>query len=132
MKQTDPDPLAELREQIRATTAAAERLAAETAAAREASSEPAGRPGTAGGVPPAGWATAEGTAARHQELQALIALVEALRDLVPEELKDQVRDVLRQLLVLVRGLIDWWVERMDGPRPPAASPGPPVEEIPID
>ena len=69
---------------------------------------------------------------RHQELQSLIALVEALRDLVPEELKDQVRDVLRQLLVLLRGLIDWWVERMDGPRPQATPPGPPVQEIPID
>lgn len=113
------DPLAELREQIRATTEAAERLAAETAEARASSQ-----------VPPAGWATGEEQQGRQQELQALISLVEALRDLVPDELKQQVRDVLRQLLLLVRALIDWWVERMDGP--PAAGPGADVQEIPID
>ncbi len=128
MTDPDPDPLAELREQIRATTAAAEKLAAETAGARAA----AGAEDTGGGVPPAGWATSEDQAARHQELQALIALVEALRDLVPQELKDQVRDVLRQLLVLARTLIDWWVERMDGPRPQSTPAGPAVQEIPID
>lgn len=114
----DDDPLAALREQIRATTEAAERLAAETAEAR--SSE----------VPPAGWASTEDQQERQQELQALIALVDALRELVPEELKQQVRDVLRQLLLLLRALIDWWVERMDGPRP--TSSGPAVQEIPID
>lgn len=103
---TDPssptDPLAELRAQVRATTEAAERLAAETAEAR------------AQEVPPSGWATPEEQAARQQELQALVALVEALRDLVPDELKAQIRDVLRQLLLLARALIDWWVERMEG------------------
>ena len=116
---TPTDPLAELRDQIRATTDAAARLAAETAAARGAH------------VPPAGWATAEDQAVRQQELQALVALVEALRDLVPDELKAQVRDVLRQLLLLARALIDWWVERMDGP--PAVAPREDrVQEIPID
>jgi len=99
------DPLAELREQIRATTEAAERLAAETAEARAGAQR----------VPPAGWATPDEQAARQQELQALVVLVEALRDLVPDELKQLVRDVLRQLLLLVRALVDWWVERMDGP-----------------
>ncbi len=123
---TDPatptqDPLAELREQIRATTEAAERLAAETAEAR------------AQDVPPAGWATPDDQAAHQQELQALVALVEALRDLVPPELKQQVRDVARQLLLLVRALIDWWVERMEVPAaPPTADAGARVQEIPID
>ncbi len=109
---TDPapptDPLAELREQIRMTTEAAARLATETAAAR-ADAQP---------VPPSGWATTpDEQAARQQELQALVALVEALRDLVPDELKAQVRDVLRQLLLLARALVDWWVERLDDPAP---------------
>ena len=125
---TDPttptDPLAELRDQLRATTEAAERLAAETAGARaEARSER---------VPPAGWATPDEQAVRQQELQALIALVDALRELVPDELKQQVRDVLRQLLLVARALIDWWVDRMDGPGPVRPAGGPPVEDIPID
>lgn len=118
---TDPssptDPLAELRAQVRATTEAAERLAAETAAARERE------------VPPSGWATPEEQAERQQELQALVALVEALRELVPDELKAQIRDVLRQLLLLARALIDWWVERIDGP---AGGEGDHAQEIPID
>lgn len=119
------DPLAELREQIRATAAAAARLAAETAEARAAA--------PAQTVPPAGWATPEGQTARQQELQALVALVEALRDLVPDELKQQLRDVLRQLLLVARALVDWWVERMDGPAAPARrGDGPAVQEIPID
>lgn len=113
-----PDPYDELREQLRATTEAAERLARETSGAR------------AQRTPPAGWATPEDTAERQHELQALIALVEMLRDLVPEELVEQVRSILRQLLVLARTLIDWWVARVDGtahvPAPPAA------EQIPID
>ena len=115
------DPYDELREQLRATTAAAERLARETADAR------------AQQTPPAGWATAADQATRQQELQALIALVEALRELVPEELKEQVRDVLRQLLLLARALIDWWVARVDSlASTPAAPTAPVVEEIPID
>lgn len=115
------DPLSELRDQIRATTQAAERLAAETADAR------------AQEVPPAGWATPADQAERQQELQALVGLVDALRDLVPDELKAQVRDVLRQLLVLTRALIDWWVERMDAPAPARpADAAPRVQEIRID
>ena len=116
-----PDPYDELREQLRATQETAERLA-------RAASDAHGAP-----TPPAGWATPEDRAARDQDLQALMALVEALRQLVPAELQAQVRDVLRQLLLLARTLIDWWVERVDGQ--PAAGPpwaGPAVEEIPID
>ncbi len=119
------DPLAELREQIRATTAAAARLAAETAEAHAAPREPA--------VPPAGWATPDGQAAHQQELAALIALVEALRDLVPAEFRQQLRDVLRQLLLLARALVDWWVERMDGSCAPSGrGDAPAVQEIPIE
>ena len=118
---TPTDPLSELRDQIRATTQAAERLAAETADAR------------AYEVPPAGWASPDDQAERQQELQALVALVDALRDLVPDELKVQLRDVLRQLLLLTRTLIDWWVERMDAPAPARpADAAPRAHEIPLD
>ena len=40
--------------------------------------------------------------------------------------------VLRQVLLLLRALIDWWVQRIDGPEPVRPGPGPQVEEIPID
>lgn len=119
------DPLAELREQIRATAAAAARLAADASDARAALPD---QP-----VPPAGWATPESRTAHQQELEALVALVGALRDLVPDELAQLLRDVLHQLLLLVRALVDWWVERTYGVSSPA--PGgrePTVQEIPID
>jgi hypothetical protein len=112
------DPYQALREQLRATAEAAELLARGTAEAR---AQPA---------PPAGWATPDDHAARQQELQALLTLVEALRELVPDELKALVRDVLRQLLVLARTLVEWWMARVDGPAAAPASPG--VEDIPID
>lgn len=120
------DPLARLRDQIAATQAAAEALAGEAAQAR-------GRQ-RAGGVPPSGWATPEDHARRTTEVQELAALLQALRDLVPAELEQQLREVIRDVLLLVRALIDWWVERMDEPSAPSAPSrrGPPAQDIPID
>ena len=117
------DPLDRLRERIAATQEAAERLAGEAAEARRLAGE--------GRVPPAGWATPSDREAQREELQALAALLQALRDLVPPELQQQVTDVIRQILLLIRAIIDWWVERLEGGRPPAPSE-PADEEIPID
>ena len=113
------DPLEELRDRIHATREAAERLAAEAADA--ASAERAGRP------PPAGWATPGERQATREELHALVALVDALRALVPEELRQQLAEVARQILLLLRAIIDFWVERLENER--GAEPD--VEDIPI-
>jgi hypothetical protein len=97
-----PDPLAELRERVHAAQAAAERLAGE---ARE--------------VP------------RHDtrdELDVLVALLRALRELVPAELQQQVSEVIRQVLLLLRAVIDYWVDRLDAPRPAEVE----VQDIPIE
>lgn len=121
------DPLADLRERIRATQEAAERLAGEAAGARRAWDE--------GRDPGDGWATAAEHREKTDEVQALAALLQTLRDLVPADLEAQVREVLRQVLLLVRALIDWWVERIDQ-HAPAARPGSgglaAVEDIPVD
>ena len=123
----DPDPLNELREQIRMTEQAARKLAGEAtgARARERSGE----------VPPAGWASPEDHAQRQSEVQQLAALLGSLRDLVPPELAGQVREVLRQVLLLLRALIDWWVERMDvaagQPRAAAGHPDDRLTDIPL-
>ena len=101
-----PDPLSELRERVQAAQAAAERLAGE---ARDAASE----------LPP------EDT---RDELDALVALLRALRELVPSELQQQVTDVIRQVLLLLRAVIDYWVDRLDAPRPAEVE----VQDIPID
>lgn len=112
------DPLAGLRDQIRATQVAAEKLAGEASRARGAR------------TPPAGWATTEDHAERTNELRAIAALLETLRELIPEDLVDQFRDLMRQILLLLRALIDWWVDRMDEVQRPAGEP-PVAQDIPI-
>ena len=117
---TTDDPLAALREQIRSTAEAADRLAQE---ARTGA-------GGAGGdefTPPR---IDEAT----RETQALVALVEMLRDLLPPELRRQVTDLIRQVLLLLRAVLDWWVRRLEhGPAEGAPPPAePPVEDIPLD
>ncbi|WP_210492171.1 hypothetical protein [Patulibacter sp. SYSU D01012] len=124
---TPDDPLDDLRARIAATQEAAERLHEQAAAAR--ADDEAGR------VPPNGWATPQDRQERADEVHALAALLRALRDLVPAELQSHVTDLVRQLLLLARAIIDWWVERLgleDGrdARPPAGA-GPRVEDIPI-
>jgi hypothetical protein len=113
------DPVDDLRRRIRATQEAAERLAGEAADAARAAGE--------GRVPPAGWATPSERDAQRDELQALAALLATLRDLVPPELQAQVTEVIRQVLLLIRALIDWWIERIEGER----GAEPEVEDIPI-
>jgi hypothetical protein len=46
---------------------------------------------------------------------------------VPPELRDQFVSLQRELLMTVRALIDWYLERLDAPKPEAR-----VEDIPID
>ena len=126
MPQHDPaDPLHDLRDHVRATHEAAERLAGDAAAAARARG--------AGTVPPAGWATTQERATMRDELEELAGLLRALRDVVPPELQAQVTEVLRQVLLLVRALLDWFVERLEATTPEraAATEPSPAQDIPI-
>ncbi len=57
----------------------------------------------------------------------LIAIVEALRRAIPHELQEQFNALQRELLLTVRALIDWYLDRLDKPEL-----APQVEDIPID
>jgi hypothetical protein len=58
---------------------------------------------------------------------AILALLDALRGMVPRELESQMNALIREVLLTIRALIDWYLERLDsGPREPR------VEDIPID
>jgi hypothetical protein len=120
----DPEDLDDLRARLRATQEAAEKLA--------------------GRIPPQGWASpasAEDAAARSAtatEIQALVGVLHALRDAVPEDLWEQVREIARQLLLLLRALLDVVVERLgaDGGDARAggarrSGAGPDLQDIPI-
>jgi hypothetical protein len=110
MPEPDRDPMEELRERVRATTEAAERI-------------------MAGQAPPRGWAAPPPAAGEAtSEMQALVALLESVRELLPPELREQVTALVRQLLLVLRALIDWLVDRLErGPR----GEEPEVEDIPI-
>jgi hypothetical protein len=112
MAPREPDPLADLRERLRATHEAAARLAGD---------EPH--------VPPQGWASPPRTDAdgSGDELAQLVALLRSLRDLVPPELQQQVTDLIRQVLLLVRAILDHVIERLEHER----GDEPDVEDIPI-
>jgi hypothetical protein len=61
------------------------------------------------------------------DLSALLVVLEGMRRMVPAELSAQVNALVRELLLTIRALIDWYLERLDdAPREPE------VEEIPID
>jgi hypothetical protein len=110
----EPDSLGELRERLRQTQEAAERIA--------------------GRVPPQGWATPRERDDTASEIQALVAVLRTLRDTIPPDLWDQVREVVRQLLLLLRAILDLVVDRLGAAQPAGGAPhagGPDLQDIPI-
>jgi hypothetical protein len=115
------DPLSEMRSQVDAAYAAADRLVREAdAAARQ----------RAGDVPPAGFEgeRAQGERTAFSDLQALAGLLDAARTSVPPEVARQLAEAARELLLALRALIDWWIARLERePEQPVE-----VQDIPID
>jgi hypothetical protein len=58
---------------------------------------------------------------------ALFVLLDGLRRVAPRELDDQLTKLIREFLLTLRALIDWYLERLDRPRRE-----PEVEDIPIE
>ena len=144
MEQQEPsrsaaeEALRRLEERLDRASDAAERMIAEAAAAASSarSSDPAtdgdaqatGQPAT-GGPPPAGWQVpgAAGSAAGVGDLDLLMQVVGALRDLIPPELQRRLAEALRELLMALRALIDWYLERNERRRTEPSQ----VQDIPI-
>src|SRR3954469_16235707 len=59
--------------------------------------------------------------------RALFVLLDSLRRVVPRELESQFTNLIREFLLTLRSLIDWYLERLDRP-----AREPRVEDIPID
>ncbi len=79
--------------------------------------------------PPAGWQIPSSEEERHRDgdLELLIHVIHALRDLVPPDLQRRLAEALRELLLAIRALIDWYLERGEQRR----SAGGEVQDIPI-
>jgi hypothetical protein len=140
------DPLAVLRrleERLDAASDAAERLLGD--AVRQGAGQLLGDAGGAGAqqVPPMGWQTAGaggagaggpgaggagGTAAPSSaDSDLLLALLAGLRDRIPPDLQRRLAEALREVLLALRALIDWYLQRTERP----ASPDGGIEDIPI-
>jgi hypothetical protein len=61
------------------------------------------------------------------DFSGFFLLLEGLRRAAPAELQESLRAFIREGLLTLRALIDWYLERLD--RPPRK---PKVEDIPID
>jgi hypothetical protein len=78
--------------------------------------------------PPAGWQAADDDArGSTSELDPLVALVQAMRDVIPPDLQRRLIAALREVLLALRALIDWYLERLDHRREQGAE----VQDIPI-
>jgi hypothetical protein len=131
------EALRRLEQRLDKASEAAERLMAQVAAEAARTGEaargddPAARdanPGGSGQPPPAGWQTPEDERPRvAPELDPFVALVQAMRDLIPPELQQRLIAALREVLLALRALIDWYLERIDR----RGEQGVEVQDIPI-
>ncbi len=115
----DDEALRSLEERLERASQAAERLLAD--AAERVRRRP----------PPAGWqqpSDGGGAASRGGgELELLLGILGSLRDLIPAELHQRLADAVRELLLALRALIDWYLDRGERGR---AAPSR-VQDIPI-
>jgi hypothetical protein len=73
-----------------------------------------------------GWARAQRDL-RPPDPAALFTMLDGMRRMAPRELEDQLTNLIREFLLTLRSLIDWYLERLDSPKRE-----PEVEDIPID
>jgi hypothetical protein len=119
---TGDDTLRRLEERLDAASEAAERLLA------DATARVTRRP------PPAGWQQPrpEGAEAGDGGLfggdaELLLGLVASLRDRIPPDLQQRLAEAVREVLLALRALIDWYLERSERRTAEPAE----VQDIPI-
>jgi hypothetical protein len=125
MEQSDPhessEALRRLEERLERASDAAERLIAEAAARAAEPPKP----------PPAGWQSPDPDAnsprGRDRDLELLVGVVRSLRELIPPELQQRLAEALREVLLAIRALIDWYLERLEQRRSEPVE----VQDIPI-
>ena len=129
----EEEALRRLEERLDEASETAQRLMAEAALAaarrrQQADGEEDGQEPTR--PPAAGWQASESDSPSRPpgaELDALIGAIRSLRELVPPEVIQRLAEAVKEVLLALRALIDWYIERLERRR---AEP-PPVEDIPI-
>ncbi len=80
-------------------------------------------------VPPRGWSVpGEEPRPPAIDLQQLTALLESMRGAVPPELARTLADALRELLLAIRAVLDWYIARLEPPSPPDSD----LQDIPVE
>jgi hypothetical protein len=115
------DALRRLEQRLDRASDAAERLIGEATAAAKSRLPPAGWqvPGTGSG--------SESGSESRSDLEAISQMIQAVRDLIPPELERRLLSALRELLLAVRAIIDWYLERSEHRRPESGE----IQDIPI-
>jgi hypothetical protein len=131
-ERTEPmayDTLRRLERRLDEASAAAERLIAEAAASAARSAAGVRDPHDAK-PPPGGWQRRQdpnGDAGVREELEPLAQFLRSVRDLIPPDLQHRLAEALRELLLALRALIDWYLERIERRRAEPVQ----VQDIPI-
>ena len=128
----DQEDIRGLRSHIDAAHAAADRIVRE-ASERAEQSDRAFRE-RLGDVPERGWDVTDEHKPAEQpgELQMIVNRLGALREAIPEELSQQLAEAVRELLMAVRAMIDWYLDRLERlPRTATGGDDDRVEDIPI-
>ena len=116
------DALRALEERLDRASSAAERLLAEAAQSAAAGAARARRP------PPAGWQAPDSEDGQPAgDLELLSQVLQSLRELIPPDLQRRLAEALREVLLALRALIDWYLERTDARRSEPVE----VQDIPI-
>ena len=123
------EALRRIEQRLDRASQAAERLIAEAAAEAARTGTGGAGGGTQGSTepPPAGWQIPEDTTPPSPDIDPLVGLFQALRDLIPPELQRRLAAALRELLLALRALIDWYLERLERRREQSDE----LEDIPI-
>src|SRR5947209_5634002 len=124
--ESEPDVLRRLEERLDRASDAAERLITEAAQAAARAASESVKP------PPAGWQSREpagetSTGRGTHDADLLGQVLGAFRELIPPELQQRLAQALRELLLALRALLDWYIDRLERRR------GQPIEvqDIPI-
>jgi hypothetical protein len=146
MERHEPDPpepreagekaLRRLEQRLDRASEAAERLLSEAARsaaeARPVAGEPAASPADGADTPPpppSGWQTPESVdaAGTSADFEALMQVVRSMRDLIPPDIQRRLLEALREVLLAVRALVDWYLERLERQRKEPVE----IQDIPI-
>lgn len=104
---SDQESLKRLEDRLDRASDAAERLLAQAA----------GRSAKPRKPPPAGWQAPGSDAGSADQatndLELFASILGSLRELVPADLQRRLGEALRELLLALRALIDWYLERLE-------------------